>query len=207
MWLLKTQMKSLEYGEVSGYAYMEAGETAEVFAYARTKTEEKDKNDGGFVDPRKTDEEIPYYNVGSTYRYWQMKKDAGAVSERETVLTAQELKAGDSGYIDGTYSVAEGTIELPHASEPTVYTIEQVSLVDASGMTLVEAAKSGMGKDDEWFTSQTNQESGESITQEQEKKLIQDNPLWHTRPFYESRGGIFFRVPVKKEKWFLKNQL
>lgn len=182
--------KSLEYGEVSGYAYMEAGETAEVFAYARTKTEEKNKNDGGFVDPRKTDEEIPYYNVGSTYRYWQMKKDAGAVSERETVLTAQELKAGDSGYIDGTYSVAEGTIELPHASEPTVYTIEQVSLVDASGMTLVEAAKSGMGNDDEWFTSQTNQESGESITQEQEKKLIQDNPLSHFGLFMKAGEGF-----------------
>lgn len=183
--------KTLTYGEVSGYAYMEAGDKAEVFAYARVKTNSLNSTDGGFADSGRTDvkEELQYVNVDTTYRYWQMKK-AGAEAERATVLTVQELKQDQDGYIDGDYSVAEGTIELPHASRPTEYTVKQVSLTDTAGIKLAEAARKGTGTNGEWVTSKDNQASGDVIELEPEKNLIKNNPLSYFGLYMEMEDGI-----------------
>ena len=194
---------SLEYGEVSGYSYMEAGDTAEVFAYARVK-DSAVNHDGGFVDPTEEspNTEIDYINVSDKYRYWQMKK-AGAVSERQAVVTAQQLKQGDTGYIDGIYSVAEGTIELPHSTNETTYTITNVELVDTSGLTLVEAALNGMDGGS-WITSKENQVSGSNVELAEEKKSIVDNPLSNfglymkTGTGFQTEGGTNGKVVSQK---------
>lgn len=184
--------KTLAYGEVSGYSYMEAGDTAEVFAYARIKTETENSKDGGFKDPNEVEEskEIHYKNVESDYRYWQMKKAETAIAERSTVLTVQELESGQEGYVDGTYAVAEGTIELPHASLPTKYTIKQISSSGDGGLKLVEAARDGMKADSQWATSKDNQDEGEAIELSDEKEMIVNDPLSNFGLFMETGDGF-----------------
>lgn len=184
--------KTLAYGEVSGYSYMEAGDTAEVFAYARIKTETENSKDGGFKDPNEVEEskEIHYKNVESDYRYWQMKKAETAIAERSTVLTVQELESGQEGYVDGTYAVAEGTIELPHASLPTKYTIKQISSSGDGGLKLVEAARDGMKADSQWATSKDNQATGEEIELSQQQEMIEKNPLSNFGLFMETGDGF-----------------
>ena len=184
--------KTLTYGEVSGYSYMEAGETAEVFAYARIKTKTENSTDGGFKDPNEAEEsnEIHYENVEPAYRYWQMKKTGTAVAERSTVLTVQELKSGQEGYVDETYAVAEGTIELPHALLSTQYTIKQISSSGDGGLKLVEAARDGIKTGSQWVTSETNQNAGETIVLSEQQNKIVNSPLSNFGLFMETGDGF-----------------
>lgn len=184
--------KTLTYGEVSGYSYMEAGETAEVFAYARIKTTTENPTDGGFKDPNEAEEsnEIHYENVEPAYRYWQMKKTGTAVAERSIVLTVQELKSGQEGYVDETYAVAEGTIELPHALLSTQYTIKQISSSGDGGLKLVEAARDGIKTGSQWVTSETNQNAGETIVLSEQQNKIVNSPLSNFGLFMETGDGF-----------------
>ena len=57
-----SQGDSEEYGAVTGYFYMIAGDTADAYAFARAKTETLNPSDGGFVVPgEKT--ELGYTNI------------------------------------------------------------------------------------------------------------------------------------------------
>lgn len=170
----KTDNK-LVYGEVNGYAYMQAEDRAEAYAYARINVG-AGKNDGGFAGP--DDEALKYYEVGTSYRYWQMKKE-DAVSERQTVLTAQELKESDTGYVDESFAVASGSIELPQTTAETSYTIKSVTISNEGGLNLAEAARNGTGPESTWVTSQANHSgtSGTVIDEAEEKEKIKNNPL------------------------------
>lgn len=148
-----------EYGAVSGYTYMMAGDTAEAYAYARVKTEAKNKDDGGFVGPSgKT--ELDYTNVKDNYRYWQLA-GANASAERDTVLTAEKL---DSPPKDG-FSVAKGVIDLPPAGAGSKYRITSIHI--PTDITLVEAVKQG----DSWIST------GTDVNVEKEKGRISASPL------------------------------
>ena len=57
------------YGDINGYAYMAAENTAVGYAYARTKTDSVNRDDGGFADPSDSSKELGYKNIGSDYRY------------------------------------------------------------------------------------------------------------------------------------------
>ena len=167
------------YGAVSGYAYMLAGDTAEAYAYARPK-KDADAGDGGFQAPGSA-EELANYDVGA-YRYWQIK-GAHATADRYTVLTAQTLKAGSSGY-GSDYSVAAGSIELPPAAAGVSYTIESVVL--PTGLTLVDAAKSNMA--DTWVTASgvNGAQTPVKVDQAAEQNKITASPL--------NTFGLFMKV-------------
>lgn len=151
-----------EYGQVMGYTYMIAGDTAEAYAYARI-----DNTDGGFADVSRG-EALPYTDVTEqNYRYWKVMGDSASVV-RNTVLTAV-TKTPATG--DG-YSVAEGEIELPPAEAGSVYTIKSVSI--PNGVTLVEGAKDSLG---EWsFSRETETET--SVTAEIDKEPLKKFGLY-----------------------------
>lgn len=177
---------ALTYGEISGYSYMLAGETADAYAYARIKTESENNLDGDFVDA--VGNEIESTNVSDQqYRYWKTKADGG-VAERETVLTAQSLKEGNEG-IDEGFSVVTGTIELPPASEAVSYTIKSITLPNT--LMLVEAARMGKGEN-RWVTTAYNKlgENTNSETLDMEQKRILENPLNCFGLFIEAGTGF-----------------
>lgn len=159
-----SQGDSEEYGAVTGYFYMIAGDTADAYAFARAKTETLNPSDGGFVVPgEKT--ELGYTNIGTSYRYWKVAGDnAGAT--RHVVLTARNsdsLGMGEDGF-----AAAEGTIELPPVgdTENIRYAIKSITLSDK--MTLVDAAMNL--ETGTWITS------GPDVSAEQEKAKIRNTP-------------------------------
>lgn len=154
------------HGAINGYAYMAAENTAVGYAYARTKTESINPDDGGFTDPSDSSKELEYKNIGSDYRYWRVA-GADATSTRSTVLTAQTLESGNDGYGGDGYSVVHEKIELPPAESGTSYTVRSISL--PSGVTLVESAKDGLQGG--WAVS------GTGINTEDEKARMDQNPL------------------------------
>lgn len=154
------------YGDINGYAYMAAENTAVGYAYARTKTDSVNQDDGGFADPSDSSKELGYKNIGSDYRYWRIA-GTDATSTRNTVLTAQTLESGDNGYGTDGYSVAHGSIELPPAENGSSYTVRSISL--PSGVTLVESGKDGLKGS--WSVS------GTGINTADEKAKIDNNPL------------------------------
>ena len=177
---------ALTYGEISGYSYMLAGDTADAYAYARIKTVDENGTDGDFVNTE--GEEIESTNVpDKKYRYWKTKV-SGGVAERETVLTAQSLKEGNEA-IDGEFSVVTGTIELPPTSEAASYTIKNVTLPNT--LTLVEAARKGKERNS-WVTTAYNKsgDSTDSETLEKEQKRILENPLNCFGLFIEAGTGF-----------------
>lgn len=160
-----------EYGAVSGYSYIVAGDQAEAYAYARQKNG-AGARDGGFVvyDDSVQDqikrEELEYHDVAGTgYRYWQIKgKDVDGLGvTRQTVLTARKLETEPA---DG-YAVAEGAIELPPAASGSIYVIKEINI--SSALSLVDAAK--LTEDGEWLSS------GEGVNVDDEKQKIQSLPL------------------------------
>ena len=124
------------YGEVAGYSYIHAADTAEAYVYARPKIEESglNKEDGGFSEFN-ADSELGYTNVSDRYRYWRVS-GKNAESVRHAVLTAQNMDAADEVF-DG-YSVAEGEIELPPAAAGSKYRIKSVAI--PTDLTLINAA-------------------------------------------------------------------
>ena len=155
---------SEEYGAVTGYFYMIAGDTAEAYAFARVKTSDLNPSDGGFVVPGE-DMELGYTNIGTLYRYWKVAGE-NASATRHVVLTARNL--GDAGQGEDGFAVAEGTIELPPIddAQDSRYVISEITLSDK--LALVDA-----GLDQEtgtWITS------GVDIDETQEKERIQNTP-------------------------------
>lgn len=154
-----TRTEQEVYGEVSGYTYMIAGDTAEAYAYARVKDDNNNTGDGGFVGQGET-KELDYTNVGTNYRYWQLA-GAHAGVERDTVLTAEKL---DPAPNDG-YSVAKGVLDLPPAGTGSSYMIQKITI--PTNITLVEAAKDG----DNWILTDN------SLPLSGEQKKMSDSPL------------------------------
>lgn len=159
-----SQADSEEYGAVTGYFYMIAGDTAEAYAFARAKTEDRNTSDGGFVVPGESDE-LRYTNIGTSYRYWKVAGE-NASATRHVVLTARNADSPVPG-TDG-FAVAEGTIELPpvDAAENIRYAIQSITLSDK--MTLADAAinlETG-----EWI------KSGTDVNEDQEKTRIKTTP-------------------------------
>lgn len=183
---LKDGITQTQYGAVIGYAYMQAADNASVYAYARPKITDSNpmtnKDDGGFVDVNEKDpkKEIPYHNVGTNYRYWQLSGE-NASADRQTVLTAQRIE-GENGFL-----IAEGIVELPQLSQDSKYQIESITL--PNGLGLVQAAMDGEGN---WIDESINKSSGE--TSENMIKLAQDtmqmNPLTCFGLFMEIGEGF-----------------
>ena len=130
------------YGAITGYSYMAAGDTAEAYAYARIKNADVNSTDGGFAVLGEIDsatgeqKELEYRTVEQSYRYWKVSgKEAIAV--RDTVLTARTL--GESEKPADGYSVAKGVIELPPAGAGSQYKIMEITV--PKEITLVNAAK------------------------------------------------------------------
>ena len=179
-------LKETLYGAVIGYAYMQAAEKASVYAYARPKITDAssimNKDDGGFVAVTETEpmKEIPYQNVETNYRYWQLSGE-NASADRQTVLTAQKIE-GEEGFL-----VAEGVVELPQLLQESHYKIESITL--PNGLVLVQAAMDGTSK---WIDESINKSSGE--TSENMIKLAQDtmqmNPLTCFGLFMEIGEGF-----------------
>lgn len=172
------------YGPVTGYSYIQTGDTVSAYAYARIKTNDSNKNDGGFVKAG-TVEELPYTNVTEQdngaleYRYWQVKGES-SVAKRNTVLTVRQLSIGETGYSTDGYSVAKGIIELPPANKSDTYTIESITIPGTSGLTLVEAAKSGQDSiigGDSWITAEKNNASGSNIDLSYQQNAMLTNPM------------------------------
>lgn len=179
--------KAEHYGAVQGYAYMVADSTADAYAYARRKDSNLNATDGGFAAPD-TDKELNYTNVEDTdYRYWRVN-EGQAEAERYTVLTAQTLESKDVGYNDDKYSVAMSTIDLPQTDAETIYEITGVEL--PKGLYLVDAAKNEL-KTNEWVTSDSNVETGNSsVDLETEKNKIFNSGLDTFGLFMEIGNGF-----------------
>lgn len=156
-----TKDNAENYGEVAGYSYMVAENTAEAYAYARMKSNDNNANDGGFVAQNaaggNNPEELTYTNVESGgYRYWQVKGE-NATAVRHTVLTAKKTENAQDGF-----SVTTGKIELPPAEAGSSYKINKIE--SSSSFTLVNTAR----KENKWYGSGDN---------ESEKNKIRNNPL------------------------------
>ncbi|MCH1980899.1 hypothetical protein MCG44_14350 [Lawsonibacter sp. OA9] len=177
----------IHYGAVWGYAYMMAEDRADAYAYARAKTDTINSSDGGFCAPEGT-EELAYHNVSEEYRYWQIRGN-DATADRYSVLTAQTLKTDESGYGSDGYSVAAGAIELPPAEGNSSYTIQSITLPTDTGLSLVEAAKDGLGGS--WKTSGGNKPSGgETVDLAGEQQKISENPQTTFGLFMETGGKV-----------------
>ena len=179
-------LKETLYGAVIGYAYMQAAEKASVYAYARPKITDAssimNKDDGGFVAVTETEpmKEIPYQNVETNYRYWQLSGE-NASADRQTVLTAQKIE-GEEGFL-----VAEGVVELPQLLQESHYKIESITL--PNGLELVQAAMDGTSK---WIDESINKPSGEASDNrvQSAQTAMKANPLTHFGLFMQIGEGF-----------------
>ena len=171
------------YGPVEGFAYMQAGERADAYAYAANISGGTENS--GFANPEDNTERE--YKAESDYRYWRVT-GSGPTADRHMVLTAQTLQSGDDGFYGDGFSTAAGSVELPPAEEGHTYTLKGITL--PSGLTLANAARNEAG---DWVTSdeQNGAASPTPIALSDEQAKIRDDSTLTTFGLFMHIGGGF----------------